>query len=127
MEIDFQYTFAYKDKQIFFKNINPGDKVIGYVGNSTDQFGEIHFVVALKNSDKECVLRKQMEVEVGAPLAETTKNLWEYNYYECRKKSFVEIKENEHNSILFSMLKKQKRLWNHLYRGKFKANNMKQN
>ena len=72
--VDFQYTFAYKDKQDIFKNINPGDKVIGYVGKSTDQFRYI-FVVAQKNSDKECVLRKQMEVEVGAPLAETTKNV----------------------------------------------------
>ena len=105
--VDFQYTFAYKDKQDIFKNINPGDKVIGYVGKSTDQFRYI-FVVAQKNSDKECVLRKQMEVEVGAPLAETTKNVVNIITTNAGKNLFVEIKENECNSILFSMLKKTK-------------------
>lgn len=85
--VDFQYTFAYKDKQDIFKNINPGDKVIGYVGKSTDQFRYI-FVVAQKNSDKECVLRKQMEVEVGGSFSRDDKKCCEYNYHKCRKKSF---------------------------------------
>lgn len=79
-------------------------------------------MVAQKNSDKECVLRKQMEVEVGAPLAETTKNVVNIITTNAGKNLFVEIKENEYNSILFSMTKKDKRDYGITYRGKFKAN-----
>ena len=100
--IDIQYTFAYKDVQDVFGNTDIGDRVIGYVDAPIDEFRYV-FEVIKKISNKECVLKKQMEISCGPRKIDINSDVAEV-INSSSGQLFVSISEISFNNVIRNML-----------------------
>ena len=106
--LDIQYTFAYKDKQDVFKTTSMGDKVVGYVDDPVNQFRYI-FEVVQKLSDKECVLKKDIEIAEGPALKNVDLAIASLVNANKSRNLFLAINEAQYNELVRLMLNKSRK------------------
>lgn len=107
--LDIQYTFAYKDKQDVFKSTSVGDKVVGYVDVPADQVRYI-FEVVQKLSDKECVLKKNIEIAEGPALKDADSSIITVVNANKSRTLFIDISEAQYNELVRLMLNKSRKI-----------------